>query len=83
MVNIQDLLDDARCYETVRSLRWPDGVVCPHCSSASVIKNGRDDTQPDRQRYECRGCGKRCNFSIIPGKMDGQLVESGHDMEVA
>ena len=59
MVNIQDLLDDARCYETVRSLRWPDGVVCPHCSSASVIKNGRDDTQPDRQRYECRGCARR------------------------
>jgi hypothetical protein len=24
-----------------------------------------------------------CNFSIIPGKMDGQLVESGHDMDVA
>ena len=23
------------------------------------------------------------NFSIIPGKMDGQLVESGHDMDVA
>ena len=46
MVNIQDLLDDARCYETVRSLRWPDGIVCPHCSSASVIKNGR--TTPNR-----------------------------------
>jgi transposase-like protein len=59
MVNIQDLLDDARCYETVRTLRWPDGVSCPHCSSPSVIKNGRDDTQPDRQRYECPNCGKR------------------------
>jgi transposase-like protein len=59
MVNIQDLLDDAKCSETVRTMRWPDGVTCPHCSSASVIKNGRDDTQPHRQRYECRACRQR------------------------
>lgn len=59
MVNIQDLIDDARCYQTIRDLRWPDGVTCPRCSSASVIKNGRDDTQPHRQRYECRGCHYR------------------------
>ena len=24
MVNIQDLIDDAKCYETVRTMRWPD-----------------------------------------------------------
>ena len=56
MVSIQDLFDDAKCYQTVRDLRWPDGVTCPHCSSASVIKDGRDDTEPHRQRYECRAC---------------------------
>ena len=44
MVNIQDLFDDAKCYQTIRDMRWPDGVTCPQCSSASVIKNGRDDT---------------------------------------
>ena len=38
MVNIQDLIDDAKCYETVRTMRWPDGVSCPHCSSAAVIR---------------------------------------------
>ena len=60
MVNIQDLFDDAKCYQTIRDMRWPDGVTCPHCSSASVvIKNGRDDTEPHRQRYECRGCRQR------------------------
>src|SRR6202163_1962579 len=52
MVNIQDLFDDAKCYQTIRDMRWPDGVTCPHCSSASVIKNGRDDTEPHRQRYD-------------------------------
>ena len=46
MVNIQDLIDDAKCYETVRAMRWPEGVTCPYCSSPSVIKNGRDDTHP-------------------------------------
>jgi len=59
MVNIQDLIDDAKCYETVRTMRWPEEVSCPHCSSAAVIKDGRDDTQPHRQRYECRSCRRR------------------------
>lgn len=59
MVNIQDLFDDAKCYQTIRDMRWPDGVTCPRCSSDAVIKNGRDDTEPHRQRYECRGCRQR------------------------
>ena len=45
MVNIQDLIDDAKCYETVRTMRWPDGVSCPHCSSAAVIE-GRAGRHP-------------------------------------
>ena len=59
MVNIQALIDDAKCFETVRAMRWPDGVRCPGCGSAEVTKGGRDDTQPERQRYKCHGCGKR------------------------
>lgn len=59
MFNIHLLLDDAKCFETVRQMRWPDGVHCPHCSSKAVINNGKDDTQPQRQRYLCKDCGKR------------------------
>ena len=59
MVNLQDLFDDAKCSLTIREMRWPEGVTCPHCSSASVLKNGRDDTQPHRQRSECRACHRR------------------------
>src|SRR4051812_9955965 len=59
MVNIQELIDDAKCYQTIREMRWPEGVTCPACSSNAVIKNGRDDTQPNRQRYECRSCHQR------------------------
>jgi len=58
-LNIQNLIDDVKCFETVRSLRWPDGVTCPHCASSQVIKKGRDDTQPARQRYECSACHRR------------------------
>jgi transposase-like protein len=59
MINIQALIDDARCFETVRTMRWPDGVRCPECGSAEVSKDGHDDTQPERQRYRCQGCRKR------------------------
>jgi len=58
-VNIKNLIDDVQCYQTVRDLRWPDGVTCPSCESTSVIKRGFDDTEPARQRYECHDCTKR------------------------
>ncbi len=59
MVNIQDLFDHAKCYQTFREMRWSDAVTCPHCSSDSVVKNGRDDTQANSQRYQCRDCRHR------------------------
>ena len=54
VVNILGIVDDAKCYAVVRGLRWPDGVRCPHCDSAHVVKQGRDETQPERQRYTIR-----------------------------
>jgi transposase-like protein len=59
MIYIQALIDDAQCCETVRTLRWPDGVSCPHCDSFDITKQGRDDTQPERQRYLCKACDRR------------------------
>ncbi len=58
MLNIQNLIDDAKCYDTIRALRWPDGVRCAHCHSAAVTKQGRDTTQPERQKYLCKDCGR-------------------------
>ena len=58
-VNIKHLIDEVPCYQTVRELRWPDGVVCPSWESKDVIKRGFDDTEPARQRYECHDCNKR------------------------
>jgi transposase-like protein len=59
MIHIQSLIDDAKCFETVRTLRWPDGVCCPSCESFEMTKQGRDDTQPERQRYLCQSCERR------------------------
>jgi transposase-like protein len=59
MKTLQHLLDDAKCFEAVRQERWPDGVSCPHCGAAQVTKQGRDETQPERQRYLCKDCGRR------------------------
>jgi transposase-like protein len=58
-VNIKNLIDDTQCYDTVRELRWAGGIQCPSCDTKNVIKRGYDETEPDKQRYECKGCGKR------------------------
>ena len=50
------LIDDRKCFQTVRELRWPEGLQCPHCESKRVTKRGFDDTQQERQRYRCGGC---------------------------
>ena len=56
MIYISNLVDDAKCYEVVRQLRWPDGVRCPACGSAQVSRRGFHTHQKERQRYECQAC---------------------------
>ena len=70
-IAIQRLIDDAKCYEMVRELRWPNGVCCPHCETDEVVKNGHDTTEPSRQRSHCRGCGR--SFDELT-----QTVFAGH-----
>jgi transposase-like protein len=71
LVNLPSLIDDAKCYELVRQHRWPEGVRCPSCGSASVARHGRDDAQPRRQRCRCAACGAR--FDDLTG-----TVLAGH-----
>ena len=59
MVNIEQLIDDAKCYDVVRDLRWSDGVRCPECNSADIKKRGWHDRYNYRQRYECKTCGQQ------------------------
>ena len=59
LVNLQSLIEDAKCYETVRHLRWAEGVSCPKCDSKRIVKQGFDETQSLRQRYQCKDCQAR------------------------
>jgi len=59
MLNFQNLIDDAKCYGAVREMRWPEGVSCPQCGCRHITKQGLDDTQRQRQRYQCQDCQKR------------------------
>ena len=71
MIPLQNLLDDRKCYEVIRQLRWPNGARCPHCGVATVTKQGRDTTQPARQKYRCQGCER--HFDDLTG-----TVFAGH-----
>ena len=59
IINLQTLIDEINCFETVRAMRGPDSLKWLGCDSSDVVKNGRDDTQPQRQRDRCHGCGER------------------------
>jgi transposase-like protein len=59
LINLQSLIDEQKCYETVRQLRWHEGVICCKCGSNQVVKRGFDETQPHRQRYQCQACQSR------------------------
>ena len=72
ILNIQGLVSNVTCYEKVRELRWPHGVCCPHCNASSIIKRGKDDSQKERQRYECKTCGKRFD------DLTGTVLEGHH-----
>src|SRR3978361_2124697 len=71
LVNLSGLMDDAKCFALVRQHRWPEGVRCPECDTATVIRDGCDDSQPHRQRYRCKECARR--FDDLTG-----TVLAGH-----
>ena len=58
-INLLDLIDPKKCLALVRLIRWGETVRCPHCGSHNVIKQGFDETQPARQRYQCKHCQAR------------------------
>src|SRR3954464_12297862 len=76
LIKLTNLLDEAKCYEVIRQLRWPDGVVCHHCSSTGVVRNGHDDRERHRQRYLCKTCKYR--FDDLTG-----TVLAGHHQPVS
>lgn len=58
MISLHELMDEEKCYQLIRELRWPEGVKCPHCHSEQITKKGFHHSEAYRQRYKCWGCGK-------------------------
>jgi transposase-like protein len=71
LIRLSSLLDDAKCFDLIRRQRWPDGVRCPSCDAAHVVRNGRDDNRPACQRWLCKACKAR--FDDLTG-----TVLAGH-----
>ena len=65
MLKIDNLIDDAKCYQTVRQMRWPDGVRCAWCQSENVKRRGLHQRQRNRQRYHCNACQR--DFDDLTG----------------
>lgn len=75
-LRIQNLIDEASCYTTIRELRWGISTPkCPHCKGMDIIKRGMDDTNQYRQRYECKSCQVR--FDDLTG-----TVFAGHHQPI-
>jgi hypothetical protein len=56
MPRIDNLVNDAKRYESVRQIRWPDGVRCVWRQSDQVRRRGLHQRQRERQRYYCKAC---------------------------
>ncbi len=62
-INLVELIEqfhsEDECRNLLESLRWPNGAICPRCSSKSISKI------QDRYQYDCNSC--RYQFSVKAG----------------
>ena len=56
---IEQFGSDDKCRQRLAELRWPGGVTCPRCQSASI------STLQDREQFDCNPC--RYRFSVTSG----------------
>ena len=57
--------DQAR--ETLESIRWPDGAVCPHCNSTEAYKLTAKAESKNAVRkgvYKCKACRKQFTVTV-------------------
>ena len=59
MLHIHHLIDNSKCYEEVRRLRWPYEIRCPRCDSNKIAKRGKNHRHQECRRYRCKRCEKQ------------------------
>lgn len=74
---IQALLGEQEIFNTLQSLRWPQGVVCPRCHSRNVVRRDPPSGAVDqRHHYDCLNCkgeGGLSDFDDFTGLPIGSL----------
>ena len=56
---IQTFSTEEKCIEHLASIRWPDGVVCPHCGGFQKVSN-----LTTRPVWWCGDCKKQFSVKI-------------------
>ena len=62
--------EEARQY--LEAIRWPTGVVCPHCGCMEVVKLQGKSTRPGVYKCKARGCRKQFTVTV------GTIFERSH-----
>jgi transposase-like protein len=55
---IQDFADEAKCRAYLESLRWPNGVTCPHCKTTKVYRIVK------RDQFVCASCEYQFSVTV-------------------
>ncbi len=63
---IEYFSDPDACFETIKTLRWPNGVECPHCIREGVTCKDVHFIE-SRKIWRCKSCGKQ--FSVKVGSV--------------
>ncbi len=70
LLNQPHLTDERAAYDFLASLRWPDGITCPHCKGIKVYKLNLSNTR--RQVLKCAKCRKQFSATV------GTIFEDSH-----
>src|SRR5665213_3045697 len=57
---IRYFADDQVCIDTIVSMHWPSGPVCPACESGEL----RQHWLKNQKRWQCRECGKQYSVKV-------------------
>ena len=71
----QEYADEDKARELLEALRWPGGVVCPHCQFKEIYKITPKPTskRPARKGlYKCAACRKQFTVTV------GSIFEDSH-----
>jgi transposase-like protein len=73
----QHFSDEDKAREFLEKLRWPDGVVCPHCGLVGEAyklepKPSKKDTHVRKGVWKCGGCREQFSVTV------GTIFEDSH-----